>query len=823
MNNERKLREASKAANRQVFVRTIILMVLCGVMMFVPLIVQLYRIQIVEHEELEEMAVEQQTSELTVSAKRGTIYASDGNVLAISSTVYDVIISPKAIADKQTELDESLKKAKAKAEEGESADTAPYDWDVEDVVCSNLAKILDMDESELHEKCQDTNSQYKRLAVKIDRDTENKIRELLDSYSLSGCVYLQPNTKRYYPYGNMAASVIGFTNDTGGAYGLEAYYDAQLAGETGLMVTAKNAAGTDLLNFFQNYYDASDGNDYYLTIDPTIQSYCESYLKEYTEKYQCEKGGVIIVMECDTGAILGMAQSPTFDLNAYSTITDETVLEDIDEKAQAAVKASEEAVEAAIELAEAEERELTEEEKTPLDYDTAYAAAYSEALNSLWTNKAITSTYEPGSTFKAMVLAAGLEEGVIDENSSFDCGGSVTLDTWEIRCSARYGHGVQTLAEAVGHSCNPAFISIGQKLGRETFYNYLYDFGLMEPTGIDLPYEGSSNIWDYEDFGIVNLATASFGQRFNVTPIQLITAFNAVVNGGYLRTPYVVDSVVDTDGNIVYEADTTPVRQVISESTSEKCAEILEGVVAEYTGKNAYQSGYRIGGKTGTSQTLVEDEDIVSFVGFAPADDPDVIVLTIFDSPKVSGPGSSVTANGITISGGIMAAPVAGELIAKVLDYRDYEKTYSSDDLTGALTAMPNLSGLTESQAETELTEKQLKYRVVGSGDTVTGQIPTAGNYVPQNSTVILYMGEDVPTDAAVMPDLSGKTPEQAINALNAEGLFMSASGASGYYNSSTVCTGQSVEAGSKVQRGWIVNVQFTDTSVTDADAGGIG
>ncbi len=815
MNNERKLREASKAANRQVFTRSIILMVLCGVLIFIPLIYQLYQVQIVQHDELEEMAVTQQTSEQTVSAKRGTIYASDGNVLAISSTVYDVIISPKAIADKQEELDKSKAAALKKGE-----DTAPYNWDAEDVVCANLSQILNLDESELHEKCEDTKSQYKRLATKLDRDTENRVRELLDAYSLTGCVYLQPNTKRYYPYGTLAASVIGFTNDTGGVYGLEAKYEEELSGKAGLMVTAKNGAGTDLMNFFQDYYDAQDGYDYYLTIDPTIQSYCESYLEEYSDKYDCQNGGVIIVMECDTGAILGMAQSPSFDLNAYSEITDETLLEQIEESAQEAVEASEEAVQAAIALAEETGQELTEEEKTPLDYQTAYNQAYAEALTSLWTNKAITTTYEPGSTFKAMVLAAGLEEGVIDENSSFECSGQVYVGDWPnpIRCTARYGHGVQTLAEAVGHSCNPAFIAIGQKLGRETFYNYLYDFGLMEPTGVDLPYEGSSNIWDYEDFGIVNLATASFGQRFNVTPIQLITAFNAVINGGYLRTPYVVDSVVDNDGNTVYEADITPIRQVISESTSERCAEILEGVVSKYTGNQAYMPGYRIGGKTGTSQTLVKDEYIVSFVGFAPANDPDIIALVMFDRPKVSGSGSSMTAEGYSVYGGQMAAPVAGELIAKVLDYRDYEKSYSAEDLTGPMTAVPSLTGMTESEAELELNGKKLNYRVVGDGDTVTGQIPKGGNYIPQNSTVILYMDEEVPTDAAIMPNLIGKSPEQAQKALNEVGLFMNATGTVSGYSDSVVCMEQEVEAGNKVQRGWTVNVRFGDPTASDAD-----
>ncbi|MGM9538848.1 MAG: penicillin-binding transpeptidase domain-containing protein [Candidatus Onthomonas sp.] len=834
MNKERKIREAGKAANRLVFSRTVKLMVVFGLVIFLPLIWQLYQIQIVHHDELEEKAINQQTSELSVSASRGTIYDANGNVLAISSTAYDVIISPKAIVDKQADLDKKKESAREKAEEKnkDASQTerdkavaeaiTPYDWNVEDVVCTNLAEILDLDESELRTKCQKTTSQYQRLAIKVDRDTEDQVRELMESYSLSGCIYLQPNTKRYYPYANLAAQIIGFTNDNGGAYGLEAGYETQLAGEAGLVVTAKNAAGTDLMNFFQDYYDAEDGSNLHLTLDATIQSYCENYLEKYCKQYDTQNGGLIIVMECDTGAILGMAMSPTFDLNNYSEVIDETLLAQVEENAQEKVKQSEAEVKEAIAKAEEEDTELTPEEKTPLTYEEAYKIAYSEALSSQWTNKAITDNYEPGSTFKALVLAAGLEEGVIDENSTFECGGSVQVDTWTIRCSNRNGHGHQTLAEAIGHSCNPALISIGQKLGKETFYEYFYNFGLMDPTGIDLPYENSSNIWPQEEFGITQLATASFGQRFTVTPIQMITAFNAVINGGYLYTPYVVDSVTDQNGSITYEADTTPVRQVISESTSQRCAEILEGVVSKYTGKQAYQAGYRIGGKTGTSETLDKTEEgkknyIVSFMGFAPADDPDVIALVIFDRPKNVGGG--YTANGEYISGGNMAAPVAGKLLADILDYRGYERSYSSDDLTGAPTEVPNLSGMTENQAEQALKEKQLDYRTVGSGETVTGQIPSAGNYIPQNSTVILYMGEEAPTDAVEMPNLKGLSPKEAMETLNSRGLFMKASGASSSYSSNIVCVDQSVAPGTMTSRGYVVTVEFGDSGGGSGDA----
>ncbi len=825
MNQERKLREASKAANRTIFNRTLILMAIFGGLLFVLLIGRLYWLQIVQHEELEEMAIDQQTSELSVSALRGTIYDSNGNVLAISSTAYDVIISPKAISERQAELDEARTKAQEKGE-----DTSGYDWDVEDVICSSLAAILDLDESRLHERCQNTDSQYERLARRVDGEVEDQIRQLLETYDLTGCVYLQPNTRRYYPYGSLAAQIIGFTNENGGAYGLEAMFDELLTGTPGRIVTATDRDGVDLTNFFQDYYDAQDGDDIYLTLDTTIQSYCESYLEEYCEAYGVQNGGTIIVMQCDTGAILGMATSPSFDLNDAGTVTDEALLAWVEERAQELIDESEAAVEAAREEAEAAEdgadeaeadadaSDEEEEELVVLTYDEAYDQAYSEAVYSQWNNKAVNYTYEPGSTFKPLVVAAALEQGVISENSTFDCGGSVMLGDWEIHCSNRNGHGVQTLAEALGHSCNPAMISIAQSLGLETFYGYLYSYGLMESTGIDLPNEAASYFWSEEDFSLTNMATASFGQRFQITPLQLITAFNSVINGGYLRTPYVVASIEDSEGNTVYEAESQVVRQVISEETSAKMRDMLEGVVTNYTGQNAYMAGYRIGGKTGTSQTLVEDEYIVSFVGFAPANDPEIIVLVMFDTPEAEA-GTSYTPDGQYISGGAMAAPVAGNLIADVLDYLGYEPSYSDDDVTGAMVTMPDLEGSTESEAADALQALGLNYRTVGVGDEVTGQIPASGTSVPQNNTVILYLGEDTPDEAVEVPDLTGLTPEQALARLNNAGLFMRATGVSGTAaGSNTVCTGQSVEAGTLVSPGYVVTVQFGNRTAADGD-----
>lgn len=810
MNQERKQILMSREANRLILQRTILLMVAFGVAIFLPLLVQLYRLQVVQHDELERRAVEQQTSELSISASRGTIYDGNGDVLAISSTVYDVIISPKAIVEKQKELDKKLEAAAKKKEA-----TSDYDWNVQNVVVTNLSQILSLDPAELRAKCADTDSQYKRLAQKVEKEQEDKIRTLMENYKLSRCIYLQPNTKRYYPYADMAAQIIGFTNDSGGAYGLESKYESQLAGTPGLLVTAKNGAGTDLMNFFQDYYDPKDGSSLHLTLDPTIQNYAQSMLEQYCERYQTQNGGVILVMECKTGRVLAMAQTPTFDLNNYTEVTDETLLAQVEKQAKEAVEKSEEEVKAALAAAEEAGTTLSPEEMTVLTYDEAYQKAYSNAIYKQWTNKCITDTYEPGSTFKAMVLAAGLEEGVISEDTSFECSGSVQVDTWTIRCSARSGHGHQNLAEAIGHSCNPALINIAQRLGRETFYEYLERFGILDPTGIDLPYENVGQVWPYKDFHITQLATASFGQRFEVTPIQLITAFNAVVNGGYLYTPRVVDSITDANGAVVYQADDKPVRQVISEETSRRCCEILEGVVSKYTGNNAFQPGYRIGGKTGTAETRKKNsgEYWVSFVGFAPADDPDVITLVMFDRPKSVDDYSTVTPRGDTISGGAMAAPVAGELLAKILDYRGFEKAYSSEDLTGSLTPMPDVHGMTEEQAKEIIFAKKLKYRTVGAGETVTGQLPDEGRSVPQNSTVILYMGEDMPSETVEMPDLHGLTPKEAMDAMNELGLFMRAQSASGYYTSSSVCTAQQLSPGEKAYRGHVYKVTFADAA----------
>lgn len=804
---KQKKRRTENIANRRLFRRTIILMVIFGVLAFIPVVGKLWNLQITRHDELEEMAVDQQTSTLAVTAARGTIYDRNGNVLAISSTAYDVIISPRAIIQKQAELDQKKEEA-IKADK----DYTDYDKDVEDLVVTGMASILDLDENDLREKCRDTNSQYKRLAIKVDADVEDAIRAYMEEHDLTGCIYLQPNTKRYYPYSTLASQIIGFTNDSGGAYGLEAKFDDDLAGTNGLVVTAQNASGTDLLNFFQDYYDAEDGSDLHLTLDTNIQTMCESILAKGIEANEALEGGFIIAMDCNSGAVLGMASSPDYDLNNYSTVIDSQLLEDIEAKAQSYIEEG-------------------------MDEETARSSAYSEALYTQWSNKAINDTYEPGSTFKPLVLAAALEEGVTNPGDTFNCTGSLQVADREISCSKTSGHGLQDLATAVGNSCNPAFMMIGQRLGAETFYKYMEAFGIITTgggstsTGIDLPGEGASIFWDYDSFGIVNLATASFGQRFQVTPIQMVAAVNTVINGGYYYQPHVVDYIEDAQGNITYSADTPPLRQVISAATSQTCREMLEGVVANnLTGKNAYRAGYRIGGKTGTSETLQTDTThryIVSFMGFAPADDPQVIVLVAFDHPDYPmGATDMTTSGGQYISGGNMAAPYAGDLLVEILDYLNYGKQYTSDEISGADTMVPYFTGNTVSYARSVCEEFGFTCRVVGEGDDssiVQYQTPAPTSYIPAGNEILVYIGDAVPPETVTMPDLTGMTPDQVIDELNAIGIYMKATGASGYYTSETRVYDQSVAAGEGIAPGSVITVYFNDTSDRDNETGVIG
>ena len=795
--HKRVIQQPDRRANRTILVRTLILLGVFGVAVFVPLFVRLWQLQIRDYDRYQGQAVEQQTADSVVAASRGTIYDRNGEVLAMSATVYNVQLSPKEILACQ-------EKYADRVANGATPDTPEL---TNELIAAGLAQILELEEADILARLEKTYSMYEIIKYRVDEDTRNEVLAFLDENGITG-VYTPPTTMRIYPKSSLAAQVIGWVNpntDNTGAYGIEAQYESVLSGEAGRIVTAKNGDGTQMLYGFEEYFDGVDGCDLELTLDSKIQSFCESILAKGIEQFEVQDGGFCIAMDPNTGEILAWANSPTFDLNNPWTVSDPVLLQYLADIESGGYTQEEAYQKALAEGASADEAR-----------DAAIESAETEVLYKQWANQSISSTYEPGSTFKSIVLAAALEEGVVDENSTFYCSGTAQVDGWTgdpIRCSDRDGHGTQTLAKAVANSCNPAFIAIGQALGAEKFYDYLEDFGFLEKTGVDVVGEQdySALIWDRERFTNVDLAVASFGQRFQVTPIQLITAAAAVVNGGHLMQPYVVSQVTDADGNVVQHTEPTEVRQVISEQTSECCRTILEGVVDGGTGHNAAVEGYRIGGKTGSSQTLYSDDyTIVSFLGFAPADDPQVIILLAYNNPKPAAPGANTTAGGWYISGGNMAAPMAGELLEDILGYLGVERTYtaSSDVL------VPNLVGLDLPSATSSLEKLGLSLRTVGDGAAVTGQIPAAGASIPGGSQVVLYMGEEVPTGQVTVPDVTGLTYEQAEQRLAEYGLYMRATGTS-EYGSGVVAYEQDVDSGTSVDRGSTIEVRFSDSSAS--------
>ena len=570
-----------------------------------------------------------------------------------------------------------------------------------------------------------------------------------------------------------------------------------LEGTAGRVVTTKTGAGTQMYNAYSDFVDAIDGYDLTLTIDATIQSYLEKTIEEGIQDYDVRNGAFAIAMDPNTGAVLGIASSPDFDPNNYSKILDDMLNGKMDENTQAIYE----------QLKADNPENLTDAELMA----QAESQAYSQAVMSQWRSKAIDETYEPGSTFKALVLAAALEEGVVSESDTFYCSGSVKIADHTIHCSKVTGHGSQTLAEAVGNSCNPAFIAIGQRLGIDLFYDYFEAFGMKEKTGIDLPGEGKGVVWEREDMIPTDLAVASFGQRFNVTPLQMIRGFAAVINGGNLVKPYVVQSISTKDGTVVQNTETEVVRQVVSQETSQRATDILEQVVSKGTGRNAYVAGYRIGGKTGSSETGETGRTIVSFMGFAPADDPQVIVLLAYDKPQESATNPKESTTGVYISGGNMAAPKAGPLIAQILDYMGVEKKYNADESAAVDVNTPKVTGMTVADAKKALDKKNLKYRTVGEGESITAQLPAAGASVPGGSTVVLYLGDAVPEESGTVPDVVGMSYEGAKKRLEEAGFFMRASGVSVYYSNTTTASDQSILGGETAAMGTVVDVQFSN------------
>jgi len=747
--NSNRKNENVRRANRIIQTRSFVLMILMGVVMFVLLFFRLFDLQITRHEELQGKAVNQQTRRTVVTANRGTIYDAGGNILAISSSAETIILSP-------LEIDNAVNDTEN-----------PVSWTKESLA-AGLAEILGKDASAIRKRMDNVKSQYEVIQLRADEDTAAKVRSYVDENKIAG-VHLVADTKRYYPYGSLAAQVIGFVGDENtGLYGLEAYYEKELEGQSGLVISSKDQAENDMLYTYEQYFAAKNGSDLTLTLDTTIQYYLEKGIESMVDKFSAANGASGIVMDAKTGGILAMASYPNYDLNDFLTVSDQTLQERIERG-----------------------------ESTVADMQLLQ-----------WRNKALNDTYEPGSTFKILTLSAALEEGVVDKTTTVNCGGSVNISGYTIHCSNKNGHGLQTLVQSVGNSCNPAFINYGLRIGSEKFYEYMRSFGLMNTTGIDLGGEAVGVFAADSSFTQLDLACYAFGQNFTVTPLALIAAQAACVNGGYLHTPYLVERITDSDGNVTYRHDDTPVRQVISEQTSATVRECLEYVVASGTGKNGQVAGYRIGGKTGTADKGQTGDVVVSFLCFAPADDPQVIMLITMDTPS--------RATGTYVSGGNMVAPTASTVMAEILPYLGVEPSYSAEELLGMDTTVPNVIGMSVEEAKAKLKDRALSYKIVGDGETITDQTPAGGAIIPGKSSVILYAGEEKSTGKCVVPHLIGKTPSEANTTATAAGLLIRFSGTTGSESSSVRVLSQSIDEGTEVEAGTVITVQLGDTSVTD-------
>ena len=789
MTTKRRKSDAARWANQTIRRRTVLLMGLLGVAVFAALLYKLYDLQIVRHEELQEKAVAQQTRSAVVTASRGAIYDKNGEIMAVSATAETVCISPYDIENHKDTQDKEY-------------------------VARGLAHILELDESAVLEKMGKTNLQYVELKRKVEQDTADEVRRFINGEidaegdplttvnadgktvllsdptktpaRLHG-IFLNADSKRYYPYGTLASQVIGFVgSENTGLYGLEAKYDGVLEGTEGLTVTAKTNTGEDMLYQYEQYYDAENGDSLMLTLDVSVQSCLEKGIESMVDKFGAKHGGAGIVMDVNTGGILAMASYPTFDLNDPFTIYDKNLSAQTD---------------AALAKALAGLTEGSEE------YAAARSKTVNAALGEQWRNRCISDTYEPGSTFKPITLAAALEEGLVNLSSTFNCTGSITVPGWPkaINCSNHAGHGLQNLMEATGHSCNPAFISMGLKIGTQKYYQYLKSFGLMEKTGVDEISETVGMFAGEKDFNsnVVSLASYAFGQTFTVTPLQVIRAQAATINGGYLRTPYLVEQVVDAQGAVKYQHDSTPVRQVVSEETSATVRQCLEYVVASGTGKNGQVVGYRVGGKTGTADKTgnPDKEVVVSFMCFAPADDPQIIMLITMDTPSRN--------TGVYVSGGNMVAPTASAVMGEILPYVGVEPEYTAEEMVGADVTVPNVVGMTAEAAREKITGMGFTCRTVGEGGTVTDQTPLGGAIVPNSAAIILYLGEDKPDAPCTVPNVVGMTAAQANTALTNAGLIMRVSGATAASSGNVYALNQSAAPGAEVPAGTVVTVQL--------------
>ena len=784
-------REQNQRANRTILRRTLVLMVLCGIVAFVPLIGTLYHLMITEHDYYNEKAIKNQTRSTNLTATRGVIYDANMNVLASSSTVETVFIDPNEIAEQMKQ---------------------PENSNLLDQIARGLGEILDVEPSFVYEQAADKQYRYKVIKRKISEELADEVRAFISENSITG-VYLETDLKRYYPNSSLAAQALGFvSSDNNGSEGLEAYYNEELSGTAGKVVTSKGNYGSEMLYTYEKYYDASDGSSLITTIDSTVQAYVEKNLQNAIDKYDIKNGAFCIVMDVNTGEIKAMATLGSYDPNNYLEIYDDTtaLLLENERAAALALPEASAAYEAAIET---------------------YKQDVAAARMAQWRNRCVSDGYEPGSTFKLITLASALDSGAVTLNDSFYCGGQEKFTGREqiLNCWKSAGHGAQTTAQALGNSCNIAFGHIGLRMGGDTFYDYLKSFGVMEKTGVDLPGEASGLFYerkylnDPANYGTSYLITSSFGQSFRITPMQLVRAVAAIADGGYVLEPYIVSEVVDADGNTVEKNEKTVLRQVISQQTSETMRTLMEQVVTEGTASAARTPGYRVGGKTGTSEKLDEyDENgqqvkdkIVSFVGVAPIDDPKYVVLVALDTPAYSENSEKYTVHGMYISGGLMAAPTVRDIFLDILPYLGVEPDYGSEDIRGVNFTVPDVIGMDETEAGELLAEKTITYRVVGTGSVVTDQLPVAGSQVPGNSQIILYMGAEKQATRVEVPDFIGCSVADVNYLASNAGLYVQAKGTD-RTDVYVLAAYQDIDPGTEVDRGTTITVEFSSTGASD-------
>lgn len=692
-------------------------------------------IQFVRGPEYRKLAAEQQTRDSAISAKRGTIYDRNMKVLAQSATAERVTINPQEIEKKKNQQ----------------------------AVVDALVSVLGVKESTVWEQIARTDKQSVIIAKQVEKSTADALRQM----GITG-IHFEEDTKRYYPYGSLAAQVIGFTgSDNQGLEGLENVLDDVLRGTDGRIVVAKDVANNEMPYKYENYIEAQDGKGVVLTIDETIQRYTEKHLQQAYEENLLGNGGAAIVMDPNTGEILAMAVVPTYDLNEPRVITDQLLIEQLD----------------ALEL-EGE----------------AYKEAYSAAVTKMWRNKAVVDSYEPGSTFKTIVAAAALEEGIASVSETFNCTGVRRVANRDIHCWKTAGHGEETFVQGVMNSCNPMFMELGARLGASGFERYFRAFGLTEKTGFTIPGESSGTFHD--SLGVVDLATSSFGQTFTVTPLQIISAVSAVVNGGDLMKPTIIKAYTDPEGNIIENFEPEVVRNVISKETSSQMCKILEQVVSEGTGKGAYVSGFRIGGKTGTSEKLPRGSEkyIASFVGVAPAEDPQVVCLLLLDEPNAGATG-----------GGAIAAPAVGRIMEDVLPYLGYEPQYTEETAEEISVSVPSIVGLTVQEATEKLEKDGLLINIKGNGSKITTQIPEAGTKLHKGSVVIAYLQEEEKKGTVIVPNVVGMTYQNALAAIQNAGLSMKIDSpdSSGSPPGDHIAGNQSPAADTEVVQGTDIYVKF--------------